>query len=50
VQQAMEQTEIAPENPSTPVQKVANTPAIPDSSETQENLEDEQISFDLRSL
>jgi len=50
VQQAMEQTEIVPENPSAPVQGVANTPAIPDSPDTQEHSEDEQISFDLRSL
>jgi type IV secretory pathway TraG/TraD family ATPase VirD4 len=50
VQQAMEQTEIVPENPSTPVQEVANTSAIPDSPDTQEHWEDEQISFDLRSL
>jgi type IV secretory pathway TraG/TraD family ATPase VirD4 len=50
VQQAMEQTEIVPENPSAPVQKVANTPVIPDSPDTQEQSEDEQISLDLRSL
>jgi len=50
VQQALQQTEIAPENPSAPVQEVANAPAIPDSPDTQEQLEDEQISLDLRSL
>jgi hypothetical protein len=50
VQQAMEQTEIVPENPSAPVQEVANTPVIPDSPDTQEQSEDEQISLDLRSL
>jgi hypothetical protein len=50
VQQAMEQTEIVPENPSAPVQEIANTSAIPDAPDTQEHSEDEQISFDLRSL
>jgi type IV secretory pathway TraG/TraD family ATPase VirD4 len=50
VQQVMEQTEIAPDNSPAPIQEVANTPAIPDSSDTQEHSEDEQISFDLRSL
>jgi hypothetical protein len=47
VQQAMEQFEIVPENPSAPVQEVVNTPA---GSEIHENAEDEQISLDLRSL
>jgi hypothetical protein len=47
VQQAMEQVEIVPENPSAPVQEVVNTPA---GSEIHENAEDEQISLDLRSL
>jgi hypothetical protein len=50
VQQAMEQVEVVPDNPSAPVQEITNTPAIPDSSDTQEHSEDEQISFDLRSL
>ena len=50
VQQAMEQTEIVPENPSAPVQEIANTPVIPDSPDTQEQSEDEQLSLDLRSL
>jgi type IV secretory pathway TraG/TraD family ATPase VirD4 len=49
VQQAAEQAEVAPENPSAPVQEVANTPSTPDPSTEQEHSEDEQISFDLRS-
>ena len=50
VQQAAEQAEVAPENPSTPTQEIANTPATSDPSNEQEQAEDEQISFDLRSL
>jgi hypothetical protein len=50
MQQAMEQTEIVPENPSAPTQEVANTPSTADLSDEQEHSEDEQISLDLRSL
>jgi hypothetical protein len=50
VQQAMEQVEVVPENPSAPTQEVANTPSTFDPSDEQEHSEDEQISFDLRSL
>jgi type IV secretory pathway TraG/TraD family ATPase VirD4 len=50
VQQAAEQTEIAPDNPSTPTQEIANTPSTSDPFNEQEQAEDEQISFDLRSL
>jgi type IV secretory pathway TraG/TraD family ATPase VirD4 len=50
VQQAMEQTEIVPENPSAPTQEISNTPVTSDFPDTQEHSEDEQISFDLRSL
>jgi hypothetical protein len=50
MQQAAEQTENALENPSTPTQEIANTPATSDPSNEQEQAENEQISFDLRSL
>jgi hypothetical protein len=46
----MEQAEIVPENPSAPTQEVAHTPTAPDSPGAQEHSEEEQISFDLRSL
>jgi type IV secretory pathway TraG/TraD family ATPase VirD4 len=50
VQQAMEQAEIVPGNPSAPTQEVANTSSTSDLSDEQEHSEDEQISLDLRSL
>ena len=50
VQQTMEQAEIVPENPSAPTQEVAHTPTAPFSPDAQEQSEEEQISFDLRSL
>jgi hypothetical protein len=50
VQQAMEQAEIGAENPSAPVQEISNVPVTSDSPDAQEHSEDEQISFDLRSL
>jgi len=50
VQQAMEQAEIGTENPSAPVQEISNVPVTSDSPDAQEHSEDEQISFDLRSL
>jgi type IV secretory pathway TraG/TraD family ATPase VirD4 len=48
VQQVIEQVEVVPPNPSTPVQEVSNTRSAPDSPDAQEHSEDEQISFDLR--
>jgi type IV secretory pathway TraG/TraD family ATPase VirD4 len=51
VQQALEQVEIGPENPSVPVQEVCNVPSASDVPDAQEHEEDEeQISLDLRNL
>jgi type IV secretory pathway TraG/TraD family ATPase VirD4 len=48
VQQVMEQVEVAPVNPSTPVQEIAHSLPSSDAPDAQEHSEDEQISFELR--
>jgi hypothetical protein len=50
VPQAEEQAEIVPGSSAIPVQEIATAPTAPDSPDTEEHSEDEQLSFDLRSL
>ena len=47
VQQVLEQTEVAPINPSTPDQEISNSLTSSNAPDTQEHSEGEQISFEL---
>jgi type IV secretory pathway TraG/TraD family ATPase VirD4 len=48
VQQVIEQAEVVPTNPSSPVQEIAHSFPSSDAPDAQEHPDDEQISFELR--